>query len=54
MRQLAVCTLSYGSYLLQRFNRQSSPEKRRSPQRADDNGAPRQEFSTGLDRLQRL
>ena len=25
------------------FNRQSSPEKRRSPQRADDNGAPRRD-----------
>jgi hypothetical protein len=31
------------------FNRQSSPEKRRSPQRADDNGAPRRDKNSRPD-----
>jgi hypothetical protein len=31
------------------FNRQSSPEKRRSPQRADDNGAPHRYKNSRLD-----
>jgi len=31
------------------FNRQSSPEKRRSPQRGDDNGAPRRDKNSRPD-----